>query len=430
MIVTLLRGWYPLMAAAIPVTEAFHTARPFKQERPPTLITRRRIPARQPTVAATDLLKPESNDSLLVLGNSDLFPTTATRSLLESAEPEKVNELGTWVVLSEMRIEIDMSMPTFRGDPTIAPSTSPVVAIAPTQVPNKATKTRKPSKMSTNKIPTQLPATLPTKGPTQRHVTNTPTTSSLVATTGMSYDVSEIVKSSDGSDLSKSNGASYNKNGLYAAIATILISCLVILGLSITYFFNIRKRANSSESIDEESSESIGQQNQSSDSEEADDEEQTTSSAIIIMTSKSHSVCSRSVYSVGQTPKAYNEDIDRPTSKSYHNIDLPISSRNAQGRWPDPYHHKAELPVNRTQINVIAPPGKLGIVIATCSEGPMVHGINSGSPLEGLIFKGDLIVTVGDKDTKEWNAHDLTLLLARNNKVERKIAVLRPLLKK
>lgn len=65
-------------------------------------------------------------------------------------------------------------------------------------------------------------------------MTNTLTASTLVVTTGISYDVSESVKSSDGSDIFERNGASYNKNGLYAAIATILISCLVILGLFIT----------------------------------------------------------------------------------------------------------------------------------------------------------------------------------------------------
>ncbi len=112
------------------------------------------------------------------------------------------------------------------------------------------------------------------------------------------------------------------------------------------------------------------------------------------MTSKSHSICSRSIYSVAQTPKYASNG----------------------------------LPVNRTQTNVIAPPGKLGIVVATCSEGLMVHSINCGSPLKGLLFKGDLIVTVDDKDTREWNAHDLVLLLTSHSKVERKIAVLRLLL--
>ena len=158
MIVTLLHDWYPLIAAAIPVAEAFHTARPIQQERPCTLITRHLIPARarQLTVAATDLLKPESNDSSLVLGNSDLFPSKESRSLLALVEAELVD-------LSEMRIEIDisiMSMPTFWEDPTIAPLSSPVVAIASGPVPTKATKTRQPSKMSTNKIPT-LPMVLP-----------------------------------------------------------------------------------------------------------------------------------------------------------------------------------------------------------------------------------------------------------------------------
>jgi len=80
---------------------------------------------------------------------------------------------------------------------------------------------------------------------------------------------------------------------------------------------------------------------------------------------------------------------------------------------------------NQQSVNIVAPPGKLGIIIDTCSEGPIVHGVKVGSPLEGLIFKGDLIVAIDDEDTREWSAHFLTKLVAKKSKMTRKITVLR-----
>ncbi|KAL7534635.1 hypothetical protein ACHAXR_006001 [Thalassiosira sp. AJA248-18] len=81
---------------------------------------------------------------------------------------------------------------------------------------------------------------------------------------------------------------------------------------------------------------------------------------------------------------------------------------------------------NRIKKDIIAPPGKLGIIIDTCSEGPVVHSVKPSSPLVGLIFKGDLVVAVDDEDTREWSAHYLTKLVAKKSKCERKISVMRP----
>jgi hypothetical protein len=69
------------------------------------------------------------------------------------------------------------------------------------------------------------------------------------------------------------------------------------------------------------------------------------------------------------------------------------------------------VPSNRIRVDIIAPPGKLGIIIDTCSEGPIVHSVKPTSPLEGLIFKGDLVIAVDDEDTREWSAHYLTKLM-------------------
>ena len=73
----------------------------------------------------------------------------------------------------------------------------------------------------------------------------------------------------------------------------------------------------------------------------------------------------------------------------------------------------------------MAPPGKLGIIIDTCPEGPVVHSTKENSPLLGLIFTGDLIVAIDDEDTTGWSAHYLTRLVAQKSKATRKITVLR-----
>lgn len=83
------------------------------------------------------------------------------------------------------------------------------------------------------------------------------------------------------------------------------------------------------------------------------------------------------------------------------------------------------IPPNRIRVDVKCPPGKLGIIIDTCSEGPIVHSVKQTSPLEGLIFKGDLVVAVDDEDTREWSAHYLTKLVAKKSMYERKISVMR-----
>ena len=65
----------------------------------------------------------------------------------------------------------------------------------------------------------------------------------------------------------------------------------------------------------------------------------------------------------------------------------------------------------RIRVDIVAPPGKLGINIVTSSEGPIVHSVTPASPLDGLVFKGDLVIAVDGEDTREWSAHFLTKLL-------------------
>jgi hypothetical protein len=71
-----------------------------------------------------------------------------------------------------------------------------------------------------------------------------------------------------------------------------------------------------------------------------------------------------------------------------------------------------------------APPGKLGIVIDTTVEGPVIHKVNPGSPLEGIVWPGDIIIAIDDIDTRALSAGDITALMAKNMNQRRKLTIL------
>merc|ERR1712038_579355 len=60
-----------------------------------------------------------------------------------------------------------------------------------------------------------------------------------------------------------------------------------------------------------------------------------------------------------------------------------------------------------------APPGKLGVVIDTTRNGPVVHQVKSGSPLENIVFAGDRIIEIDGIDTRGMTASHVTKIMAR-----------------
>lgn len=72
---------------------------------------------------------------------------------------------------------------------------------------------------------------------------------------------------------------------------------------------------------------------------------------------------------------------------------------------------------------VKAPPGKLGIIIDTTVEGPVVHQINPGSALEGQLRPGDVIVSIDDVDTRAMSASAITELMIKTAKQHRSLTV-------
>jgi C-terminal processing protease CtpA/Prc len=57
-------------------------------------------------------------------------------------------------------------------------------------------------------------------------------------------------------------------------------------------------------------------------------------------------------------------------------------------------------------------------------EGPIVHKISADSPLDGIVFPGDIIVAINDVDTRAMSASAITALMARTSAARRVLTVL------
>jgi hypothetical protein len=57
---------------------------------------------------------------------------------------------------------------------------------------------------------------------------------------------------------------------------------------------------------------------------------------------------------------------------------------------------------------VRAPPGPLGIVIDRSNDGPFVHDIKKMSPLNGLVNKGDIILSIDGWNCKNKDGNDVS----------------------
>lgn len=74
-----------------------------------------------------------------------------------------------------------------------------------------------------------------------------------------------------------------------------------------------------------------------------------------------------------------------------------------------------------------APPGKLGVAIDTVDNKLVVHRVKEDSPLKGVIAERDLILAIDDIDTTHMSAADVTYLMVKKMKHERKITYMKAL---
>ena len=125
------------------------------------------------------------------------------------------------------------------------------------------------------------------------------------------------------------------------------------------------------------------------------------------------------------SPRSHEDvlsDVVSPVANSSGDVEVDLipssfSNKNQGG--------SSSLLSSRIRRDVMAPPGKLGILVAnTTGYGPAVHTVRPGSPMEGLVFVDDIIIAMNDINTRDWTAEQLTQVMKDTAKEGRKITVL------
>jgi len=80
----------------------------------------------------------------------------------------------------------------------------------------------------------------------------------------------------------------------------------------------------------------------------------------------------------------------------------------------------------RSKISVVAPPGKLGIILANKadSKGTVVSGVRTSSVLAEKISPGDRIIAIDGEDVSRMTVSEITTIMARKSEFERTLTVL------
>lgn len=80
----------------------------------------------------------------------------------------------------------------------------------------------------------------------------------------------------------------------------------------------------------------------------------------------------------------------------------------------------------RSKMTVIAPPGKLGIILANKadSKGTVVSGVRTSSVLAEKISPGDRIIAIDGEDVSLMTVSEITTIMARKNDFERQLTIM------
>jgi C-terminal processing protease CtpA/Prc len=115
------------------------------------------------------------------------------------------------------------------------------------------------------------------------------------------------------------------------------------------------------------------------------------------------------------------------TSNYTSNIGKSSSSRSGGGR--EHISASARRAAARTLLSratVVAPPGKLGIILANRTDlrGTVVSGVRTSSILAEQVSPGDRIVAIDGEDVSQMNVKEITTIMARKSEFERVLVLL------
>lgn len=93
----------------------------------------------------------------------------------------------------------------------------------------------------------------------------------------------------------------------------------------------------------------------------------------------------------------------------------------------DKIYSSANANVKETMFEILAPPGKLGVVIDTPDDGaPIVHAIKDTSVIADKIKVGDQLVAVDGEDVRTMTAIKVSKMISKKSKNPiRKLTILR-----
>mmetsp|Transcript_3034 Transcript_3034/g.7153 ORF Transcript_3034/g.7153 Transcript_3034/m.7153 type:complete len:1073 (+) Transcript_3034:327-3545(+) len=82
--------------------------------------------------------------------------------------------------------------------------------------------------------------------------------------------------------------------------------------------------------------------------------------------------------------------------------------------------------VRRSKATIVAPPGKLGIILANKadSKGTVVSGVRTSSVLVDRISPGDRIIAIDGEDVSRMTVSEITTIMSRKSEYERRLTVL------
>jgi len=111
---------------------------------------------------------------------------------------------------------------------------------------------------------------------------------------------------------------------------------------------------------------------------------------------------------------------DFSVSRSSSGVPRPKGSRHVSAMA-----RKAAARSMQSKVSVIAPPGKLGIILAnrTDSRGTVVSGVRTSSVLADKVSPGDRIIAIDDEDVSQMNVKEITTIMARKSEFERVLSL-------
>ena len=73
---------------------------------------------------------------------------------------------------------------------------------------------------------------------------------------------------------------------------------------------------------------------------------------------------------------------------------------------------------------ITAPPGKLGVILNTSEKGPVVQSVAPGSPLEGMVWPGDVVISIDGIKARKMSAASLMAYMKTNLNKPRKLTMM------